>query len=112
MMRISIATILVGICAGLGGMSLALLLYLVQHFAFGVSDLTFLQDVQDASPQRRVYVLILCGLLAGLGWWLISRFGQKIISISEAVNNQKPMPVLTTIWHILLQIITIGMGSP
>jgi H+/Cl- antiporter ClcA len=38
---------------------------------------------------------------------------QKRVSISTAVSNpDKPMPPLTTLVHILLQIITVAMGSP
>lgn len=95
-MKLAIVSVLVAIGAGLGGMSLALLLRLVQHLAFEYPSGSFLIGVEAASPDRRVLVLIICGLIAGMGWWLIHRFCKQRINIP----------------HILLQIITVGMGSP
>jgi H+/Cl- antiporter ClcA len=114
-----VALLLTGVMAGLGGMLLAMLLHEIQHLAYGysqnqlISPQTFLEGVTDASAQRRFIVLVAAGIVAGGGWWLLARYGQKRISISTAVNNpDKPMPPLTTLVHILLQIITVAMGSP
>lgn len=112
-------TLLIGVCSGLGGMFLALLLHYIQHVAFGyspsliISDESFLEGVSAASSQRRIIVLLCCGLIAGWGWWAVYRFGKPLVSIKTAVGSNKPhLPYLTTIAHILLQIITIAMGSP
>ena len=113
------ALLLTGILAGLGGMLLALLLHEVQHLVYGysrgavLSPQTFLEGVTDASGQRRFLALVAAGAVAGCGWWLLGRFGKKRVSISAAVKNpDKPMPAVTTLIHALLQIITVGMGSP
>lgn len=113
------ALLLTGIMAGLGGMLLAMLLHEIQHLAYGysqnllISPQTFLEGVTDASARRRFIVLVAAGLVAGGGWWLLARYGKKRVSISAAVSNaDKPMPPLTTLVHILLQIITVAMGSP
>lgn len=95
-MRLTLVSILVALAAGLAGMSLALLLRLVQHLAFEYQSGSFLLGAEAASPDRRVMILVACGLLAGLGWWAIHRFCKQLINIP----------------HILLQIITVGMGSP
>lgn len=112
-------TILVGIASGLAGMFLALLLHYVQHVAYGysltaiISNISFLEGVQAASYPRRVIVLTLCGVVAGVGWWCIYRYGKPLVSIAEVIKAEKPrMPVLTTLSHALLQIITVGLGSP
>ncbi len=116
--RLVCVSALVGVGAGLGGMTLALLLRAVQHLSYGYSPgmligpESFLQGVEAASPERRVLVLILLGVIAGLGWWLIGRFGKPLVSISDAVAARKTMPVLTTLSHIFLQIIAVAMGSP
>ena len=113
--------ILVGTVAGLGGMLLALLLQAIQHAAYGydlgavVSPESFLQGVTAASPIRRVIALTLCGAVAGIGWWAVYRFGRPLISVKVAVGKDEPgppMPVLTTIVHALLQIVTVALGSP
>jgi H+/Cl- antiporter ClcA len=112
-------TVLTGIGAGLGGMLLALLLHWIQHVAFGyslahvVSDESFLSGVTAAAPERRVLVLIVCGLVAGLGWWALYRWGKPLVSIKKAVKSDDPrMPVVSTVVHALLQIITVALGSP
>ena len=117
--RLSTATILVGITSGLGGMGLALLLRLVQHLSFGYQlhplfgETSFLVGVSDAGPTHRFMVLLACGVVAGLGWWLVYRFLRPVVSIRQAVKNvNDPMPVGSTVAHSLLQIVTVGMGSP
>lgn len=105
--------------AGVSGTLLIFLLHYIQHLAFGysmdaiTSDATFLNGVRASLPMRRVMVLSVCGLIAGGGWWAIYRYGQPLKSISQAVNANKPqMPLLTTVLHALLQVITIALGSP
>ncbi|WP_133128246.1 chloride channel protein [Legionella nagasakiensis] len=113
-----VVTILVGISSGIGGMLLALLLRSIQHLAYGyspwqvISNETFLEGVLASSPQRRVFILTLCGIIAGGGWWLLYRYGKPLVSIGDAIKNKQSMPRWTTIIHALLQIITIALGSP
>ncbi|MDE1184721.1 chloride channel protein [Paraburkholderia sp.] len=119
LIRLAVVTVLTGIGAGLGGMSLALLLRAVQHLAYGYSLDTlsatesFLQGVSGASPERRVLVLTVCGLIAGFGWLAVSRFGTPLVSIKQALSNGgQRMPVVSTLAHAVLQIVTVAMGSP
>jgi H+/Cl- antiporter ClcA len=112
-------TLLTGIGAGLGGMLLALLLHAIQHAAYGysvahvISAESFLQGVSAAAPERRVLVLTICGLVAGLGWWALYRFGRPLVSIRQAVKSDDPqMPLASTTVHALLQIVTVALGSP
>jgi len=112
-------TLLTGLGAGLGGMLLALLLHGIQHIAYGyslthvISSESFLEGVSDAWPERRVIVLTICGLVAGLGWWSLYRFGRPLVSIREAIKSDDPqMPLMSTTVHALLQIITVALGSP
>jgi H+/Cl- antiporter ClcA len=54
-----------------------------------------------------------CGIVAGLGWTVIHRYGQTLVSVETAVNKPNhSMPFITTICHSLLQILTIALGSP
>jgi len=113
------ATILVGMASGAAGGLLGLLLHLVQHVAFDYSlgsligGESFLEGVSAASPLRRFLVLSLCGIVAGTGWWAVYRYGRKLVSVSEAVGDSSvQMPAVATTAHVLLQIVTVAMGSP
>jgi H+/Cl- antiporter ClcA len=118
-LRLGAVTLLTGVGAGLGGMCLALLLHAIQHLAYGysvghvTSPESFLQGVSAASSARRILVMLLCGLVAGFGWYAVYRFGQPLVSIRQAVaRNGARMPVLSTLGHALLQIVTVALGSP
>ena len=114
-----IAVVLTGLLAGLSGMVLALILHAIQHLAFGyspgqiVSAESFLQGVADSSWPRRLSAIVAGGAIAGFGWWLLGRYGQKRVSIASAVANPSvAMPAGTTTIHALLQIVTVALGSP
>ncbi|RAB93528.1 chloride channel protein, partial [Burkholderia multivorans] len=117
--RIAAVTIVTGIGAGLGGMLLALLLHAIQHLAYGygaahlVGTESFLTGVTDADPLRRVAAMIVCGIVAGGGWWALYRYGQPLVGIRRAVQAADPrMPLVSTTMHALLQIVTVALGSP
>lgn len=116
----TLAVLLVGLAAGVAGLLLALLLHAVQHLAFGYSldalffsHQTFLEGVRAATPQRRVLALVGCGLVAGLGWWALYRWGRPLVSVKATLSPAAPpMPPGPTLIHALLQIVTVGLGSP
>ncbi len=113
-----LAVVLAGIAGGISGVSLALLLHAIQHLAYGyslsmlVGGETFLDGVTAAAPARRLAVLAVAGAVAGFGWWAVYRFGRKLVPIAAAVADpDKTMPAGATIGHVLLQIVTVAMGS-
>lgn len=115
--RFYLSLIYIGIIAGLIGTCLTYLLHYIQHFAFGYGlngeDMSFREGVLQSSPERRWMVLTLCGLVAGLGWFAIHRFGKPLRSIKEGLDEpQQGVPFFKTVAHALLQIITVGLGSP
>ncbi|PFH29981.1 chloride channel protein [Burkholderia sp. JKS000303] len=117
--RIAVVTVLTGVGAGFGGMLLALLLHAIQHVAYGyslphvVGTESFLAGVSQADPLRRLAVLVVCGLVAGGGWWALYRYGRPLVSIRRAVRAVDPrMPFVSTTVHALLQIVTVALGSP
>ena len=104
----------VGLTSGLGGMALGLLLRLVQHVAYGFhSGQNFLEGVTAASDLRRVLALCICGAVAGVGWFLLYRYGKRLVSIENAVQDRGArMPFPETLTHVILQIVTVALGSP
>lgn len=113
-----LVTLVTGVASGLGGMALALLLRLAQHIAYGhglhtiVGRASFLQEVTAASDLRRFLALCSCGAVAAIGWWLLYRFGTPLVSIQQAVQKGSHMPFWATLTHAILQIVTVGLGSP
>lgn len=106
-----------GVIGGLVGIVLTELMHFIQHTAYGYGAdgvyTSFREGVARASEGRRLGVLILCGMLAGGGWWLLKRFGKPQIGIKAALKQPlQGLPFLTTVFHVLLQIITVGLGSP
>ena len=106
-----------GVIGGLVGIVLTELMHFIQHTAYGYGAdgvyTSFRKGVARASEGRRLGVLILCGMLAGGGWWLLKRFGKPQIGIKAALKQPlQGLPFLTTVFHVLLQIITVGLGSP
>jgi H+/Cl- antiporter ClcA len=116
--KLAVVTIVIGVASGLIGMTLALLLHYIQHLAYGYSSThvisaeSFFQGTSASSDNRRVLVLIFCGLIAGFGWFILYKFSPPLISISESIKTCRKMPTLGTLGHILLQITTIALGSP
>ncbi|HHS0978497.1 TPA: chloride channel protein [Neisseria meningitidis] len=106
-----------GVIGGLVGIVLTELMHFIQHTAYGYGtdgvSISFREGVAQASGMRRVAVLTLCGAVAGSGWWLLKRFGKPQIEIKAALKQPlQGLPFLTTVFHVLLQIITVGLGSP
>src|ERR1700758_4894611 len=115
---VALVTSATGVASGLSGMALGLLLRLVQHIAYGhglhatLGGVSFLEEVTSASDLRRFLALCLCGVVAGIGWWLLYRFGSPLVSIAQAVRKGGRMPFWATLTHAILQIVTVGLGSP
>jgi len=113
-----LVSLAIGVGSGLAGMVLALLLRLVQHISYGhglhniFGRVSFLQEVTAASDLRRFLALCSCGAVAGIGWWLLYRFGAPLVSIRQAVRKGGGMPFGATLTHAILQIVTVGLGSP
>ena len=106
-----------GVIGGLVGIVLTELMHFIQHTAYGYgadgADISFREGVARASEGRRLGVLILCGMLAGGCWWLLKALGKPLIGIKAALKQPlQGLPLLTTVFHVLLQIITVGLGSP
>lgn len=108
--------VLVGILAGIVGIVFTNLLHVIQHAMYNYSSAdgySFGMGVAQVSGEHRLWALLACGLVGGVGWVLIHRYGGKLVDVKDAVKDvTKEMPPITTLLHATLQIITVGMGSP
>lgn len=115
--KLLISLITVGIIAGCTGVALSHLLHGVQHFAYQYAtdgqEIPFLIGVSQSSGSRRFCIVLLCGFLATWGWYWLHRYWGKPIAISQALTQpEQGLPLFRTLYHGLLQIITVGLGSP
>ena len=115
--KLWLALTMVGITGGLVGIVLTELLHFVQHHAYGYAldggHQSFREGVEAAAPLRRFYALLACGVAAGGGWWLLKRYGKPLVGIKASlVKPLAGLPFAATVSHALLQIVTVGLGSP
>ena len=114
--RFYFSILIIGLIAGLVGVFLTYLLHHIQHLAFGYGmngvEMSFREGVEQSSYQQRMIALTLAGLVGGLGWYALHRYA-KLVSIKQALDQpQQGVPFFSTLSHSLLQIITVGLGSP
>lgn len=113
MLKKIFSILVVGISSGLAGTAVALLLHTIQHLAYGFSTNGFLAEVSSTLPEQRVGILILCGIIGGVGWWVLKHRGKALVTIEQAMGPGLPkMPLVTTVFSDLLQVVTVAMGSP
>ena len=114
--KVVFLVLITGLVAGVIGSFYIHLMHFVQHlvYAYSAADgLDFGQVVARVSPEHRLAALFGCGLVVGIGWVLIHRYGSPLVDIKTAVQGEKKtMPLVTTLVHATLQIITVGAGSP
>ncbi|WP_285115863.1 chloride channel protein [Leifsonia sp. fls2-241-R2A-40a] len=113
--RLVVVTALVGVGAGVGGGLVYLGLHALQHLAFGYSEGDFFEGLLDAPPVNRVVALAVAGVLGGVGWWALRRWGRRapahaVVSVEQAVNGRR-MPPVVTLLNAALQVIIVGLGA-
>ncbi|QNE45634.1 chloride channel protein [Glaciihabitans sp. INWT7] len=108
--RLVAVTALVGIGAGVSGLLVSLALREIEHLAYGYSSGTFLDGVSQASPGLRVSALAVAGLIGGVGWWSLRRWGAAVVSVERSMDGGR-MPALSTLANAGLQVIIVGLGA-
>jgi CIC family chloride channel protein len=109
-LRLVVVTALVGVGAGVAGLCASLLLRLVETVAYGASSGSFLDDVLQADPSRRVIALCAAGVIAALAWWALRRWGTPVVSVEASVAGKR-MPWLVSILNAAIQIVIVGLGA-
>ncbi|WP_159549798.1 chloride channel protein [Streptococcus halichoeri] len=104
--------LMTGITAGLVAVVLIELIHFIQALSFGYSHGSFSQKIAQVHPWRRFGSVMAAGLVAGSGWYSMSRFLVPLQSIKTTVQNNKQPNPLTHLCHGLLQMTTVSMGSP
>src|SRR5580693_4685225 len=104
------AVVIVGLLAGLAGLSTTLLLRFLEHLTYHYTFGSLLEAVTGSSPVRRALGPMVGGALAGLGWWLL-RSRTDVPSLSSAIANRERIHLLPFGVDAALQVLVVGSGA-
>jgi H+/Cl- antiporter ClcA len=104
------AVVIVGLLAGVAGLSTTLLLHALEHLTYHYSFGSLLEGVTGSSPVRRALGPVVGGALAGLGWWLL-RSRTDVPSLSAAVSSRERIQLLPFVVDAVLQVLVVGSGA-
>src|SRR5487761_2166855 len=104
---------LTGIAAGLFGDLMMVILFSVEHLAFGYQAGPFDAGVEHASALRRVAVLLAAGVFGGVAWYVLRRYTQGEKSeIDDVVwNGDGRLSFRRCLGTSLISEVVIGMGA-
>src|ERR1700753_3196441 len=104
------AVVIVGLLAGLAGLSTILLLHALEHLPYHYTFGSLRQGVTGSSPLRRALGPMVGGALAGLGWWIL-RSRADVPPLSAAISSREPIPLLPFGIDAALQVLVVGSGA-
>ena len=104
------AVVIVGLLAGLAGLSTTLLLRLLEHLTYHYTFGSLLEGVTGSSPVRRALGPMVGGALAGLGWWVL-RSRTDVPSLSGAIERRERIRMLPFGVDAALQVLVVGSGA-
>ncbi len=104
------AVVIVGLLAGVAGLSTMLLLRFLEHLTYHYTFGTLLEGVTGSSPVRRVLGPMVGGALAGLGWWTL-RSRTDVPSLSTAIARRERIRMLPFGGDAALQVLVVGSGA-
>jgi chloride channel protein, CIC family len=104
--------VLTGVAAGLFGDLMMLVLFSVEHLAFGYHTGTFEAAVSRASDTRRLACLLAAGAFGGVSWFLLRRYteGEKS-DIDDVVWEGTSLSLRRSLGTSLISEVVIGMGA-
>jgi chloride channel protein, CIC family len=104
---------LTGVAAGLLGDLMMIILFSVEHLAFGYHSGDFASGVEHAPGWRRIAMLALAGLLGGVAWYLLRRYtpGQRS-EVDDAVwSGDATLSVPRSMGTSVISEVVVGMGA-
>lgn len=104
------AIVVIGLLAGVAGLSTTLLLRAVEHLTYHYSFGTLLSGVTDSSPVRRALGPMVGGALAGFGWWMLRR-RTEVPPLADTIANHRRLPHLPLSLDAALQVLLVGSGA-
>ncbi|HUY57684.1 MAG TPA: chloride channel protein [Candidatus Micrarchaeaceae archaeon] len=103
---------LTGVATGLFGDLLMVILFSVQHFAFGYHSGSLQAAAERDSGLHRVIVLCAAGVIGGVAWYLLRRFtpGERA-EVDDAVWRGDPLSTRRSLASSVISEVVIGMGA-
>jgi len=109
--RFWLLVVLIGAAAGLGGAALIELLRAVQRVAWAYNTGHFLEGVERSSDPRRVLVLTLGGVVAGLSALVLARLGPGGEVTEGLWLRAGRLRLLPSVARALDSIVIVGLGA-
>jgi chloride channel protein, CIC family len=102
-----------GVAAGLFGDLMMLLLFSIQHVAFGYSTGSLETAVEHASDVRRLVVLLCGGVFGGIAWFLLRRYtsGEKSELDDVVWGEGARLSFRRSLGTSVISEVVIGMGA-
>jgi H+/Cl- antiporter ClcA len=102
-----------GVAAGLFGDLMMLILFSVQHLAFGYHTGSLEAAVERASDVRRLVVLLSAGAFGGIAWFLLRRYtsGEKSELDDVVWGDGAKLSFRRSLGTSVISEIVIGMGA-
>jgi CIC family chloride channel protein len=104
---------LTGAAAGLFGDLMMLILFTVQHLAFGYHSGSLESGVEHASDARRLIVLLAAGAFGGIAWFLLRRYtsGEKSELDDVVCGDGARLSFRRSLGTSVISEVVIGMGA-
>jgi H+/Cl- antiporter ClcA len=104
------AVVIVGVLAGVAGLSTTFVLRFVQHLTYNYSFGTLLAGVTGSSPVRSVLGPMVGAALAALGWWILRRRAE-VPPLAGTIARHQRIPRLSWSIDAMLQVLLVGSGA-
>jgi H+/Cl- antiporter ClcA len=104
------AVVIVGVLAGIAGLSTTFVLRFVQHLTYNYSFGTLLAGVTGSSPVRRVLGPMVGAAVAALGWWILRRRAD-VPPLAGTIARHERIPRLSWSIDAMLQVLLVGSGA-
>ncbi|BBY23251.1 hypothetical protein MSTO_34560 [Mycobacterium stomatepiae] len=104
------AVVIVGLLAGVAGLSTTFVLRFVEHLTYNYGFGTLLAGVAGSSPVRRVLGPMVGAGLAGLGWWILRRRAD-VPPLAGTIARHDSIPRLSWSIDAMLQVLLVGSGA-
>ncbi|MDP7730715.1 MULTISPECIES: chloride channel protein [Mycobacterium] len=104
------AVVIVGLLAGLAGLTTTLVLRSVEHLTYHYTFGSLLDGITGSSPVRRALGPMVGAAVAGAGWWILRRRAE-VPPLAGTIARHERVPRLAWSIDAVLQVVLVGSGA-